>query len=184
MKELGDVIGFAESTISQYETGKRSPDFETLLKLGEYFGVSVEYLLTGEQSPDVLQIPVYGKIPAGIPMEAIEGVLDIEEAPADWSRGGKEYFALQISGNSMSPVFIDGDVVIFLKQETCDSGQDCCVMVNGSDATFKRVYRDKKGIKLQPLNPDYEVMVYSNEEIEELPVKILGVVHELRRKFR
>ena len=47
MKELGEIIGVAESTISQYETGKREPDFETLLKLGEFFNVSVEYLLRG-----------------------------------------------------------------------------------------------------------------------------------------
>lgn len=50
MKELGRIIGVAESTISQYETGKRQPDFETLLKLGEYFDVSVDYLLRGEDS--------------------------------------------------------------------------------------------------------------------------------------
>lgn len=49
MKELGKKIGVAESTISQYETGKREPDFETLLKLGEFFNVSVDYLLRGEQ---------------------------------------------------------------------------------------------------------------------------------------
>ena len=50
MKELGAEIGVAESTISQYETGKRQPDYETLLKLGEFFGVSVDYLLTGEET--------------------------------------------------------------------------------------------------------------------------------------
>lgn len=49
MKELGQKMGVAESTISQYETGKREPDFETLLKLGEFFNVSVDYLLRGEQ---------------------------------------------------------------------------------------------------------------------------------------
>lgn len=48
MKELGEIIGVAESTISQYETGKRQPDFETLLKFGEYFDVSVDYLLRGD----------------------------------------------------------------------------------------------------------------------------------------
>ena len=48
MKELGEIIGVAESTISQYETGKREPDFETLLKLGEFFNVSVDYLLRGD----------------------------------------------------------------------------------------------------------------------------------------
>lgn len=52
MKELGEKIGVAESTISQYETGKRQPDYETLLKLGEYFGVTADYLLGKENAPD------------------------------------------------------------------------------------------------------------------------------------
>lgn len=54
MKELGAEIGVAESTISQYETGKRQPDYETLLKLGEFFGVSVDFLLTGDESKKAL----------------------------------------------------------------------------------------------------------------------------------
>ena len=59
MKELGAVVGLAESTISQYETGKRQPDNETLLKLGEYFNTSVDYLLgstrTNENAPPLTQ---------------------------------------------------------------------------------------------------------------------------------
>ena len=59
MKELGAVVGLAESTISQYETGKRQPDNETLLKLGEYFNTSVDYLLgstrTNENAPTLTQ---------------------------------------------------------------------------------------------------------------------------------
>ena len=58
-----------------------------------------------------------GHIPAGIPVEAIEDVLDYEEAPLDWTTGGREYFALKIKGDSMSPNYIDGDTVIFLVAE-------------------------------------------------------------------
>ena len=53
MKELGEKIGVAESTVSQYETGKRQPDYETMLKLGEYFGVTVDFLLGSEKAPTV-----------------------------------------------------------------------------------------------------------------------------------
>lgn len=54
MKELGAQLGVAESTISQYETGKRQPDYETLLRIGKFFGVSVDYLITGENKTTVL----------------------------------------------------------------------------------------------------------------------------------
>ena len=56
MKQLGAIIGVAESTMSQYETGKREPDFETLLKLGEYFGVTVDYILGNDPvDPDLAE---------------------------------------------------------------------------------------------------------------------------------
>lgn len=127
---------------------------------------------------------VYGTIPAGIPMECIEDIIDTEEISADMLKGGKQYFGLKIKGNSMEPDYLDGDVIIFQKQDDCENGDDCVVMVNGNDGTFKRVFKNENGIILQPLNPTYSPMVYSNEEIEKLPVRILGVVEEIRRKKR
>ena len=55
-------------------------------------------------------------------------------------------------------------------------------MVNGNDATFKRVFKNENGIILQPLNPEFQPMVYTNEQIIKLPVKVIGKVVELRRK--
>ena len=127
---------------------------------------------------------VYGTIPAGIPMECIEDILDTEEISADMLKGGKQYFGLKIKGDSMEPDYLDGDVIIFQKQDDCENGDDCVVMVNGNDGTFKRVFKNENGIILQPLNNKYQPMIYSNEQIETLPVKILGVFEELRRKKR
>lgn len=127
---------------------------------------------------------VYGTIPAGIPMECIEDILDTEEISQDMLRGGKQYFGLKVKGNSMEPDYLDGDVIIFQKQDDCENGDDCVVMVNGNDGTFKRVFKNENGIILQPLNNKYQPMIYSNEQIETLPVKILGVFEELRRKKR
>lgn len=127
---------------------------------------------------------VYGTIPAGIPMECIEDIIDTEEISADMLKGDKQYFGLKIKGNSMEPDYLDGDVIILQKQDDCESGDDCVVMVNGNDGTFKRVFKNENGIILQPLNPTYSPMVYSNEDIEKLPVRILGVFEELRRKKR
>ena len=84
----------------------------------------------------------------------------------------------------MFPEYLDGDTLILLKQDNCESGDDCVVMVNGNDGTFKRVFKNENGIILQPLNNQYSPMPYTNKEIEELPVRILGVVEEIRRKKR
>lgn len=135
---------------------------------------------------------VYGTIPAGIPMECIEDVIDTEEISADLLKGEKQYFGLRIKGNSMFPDYLDGDTIILEKVEDCESGQDCVVMVNGNDGTFKKVIKDEENqtIRLQPINtslgddgkPLFEPITYTKEQIESLPVKIIGRVVELRRK--
>ena len=127
---------------------------------------------------------VYGNIPAGIPMECIEDIIDTEEIPTDMLKGGKQYFGLKVKGNSMEPEYLDGDTLILEKADDCENGDDAVIMVNGNDGTFKRVFKNENGVILQPLNPTYSPMVYSNEQIENLPVKIIGIVEEIRRKKR
>lgn len=127
------------------------------------------------------KIPVLGSIPAGIPMEMIEDIVDWEDISEEMLKGGKQYFALKIKGDSMFPEYLNGDVIIVLKQDDCESGQDCIVAVNGDDATFKRVFKTDNGITLQPLNNSYMPMFYSNDDVLNKPVKILGVVKQIRR---
>lgn len=126
---------------------------------------------------------VYGTIPAGVPMECIEDIIDTEEIPVDMLKGGKSYFGLKIKGTSMSPTYLDGDTIILEKTDDCESGQDCVVMVNGNDGTFKRVFKNENGIILQPLNSEFQPMVYTNQQIIDLPVRIIGVAREIRRKI-
>lgn len=130
---------------------------------------------------DVVKIPVLGRIPAGMPFEAIEDTytIDYEEIPRNWLNGGKKYFALKLDGDSMEPDFKNGDVVVFLKSPACESGQYCCVKVNGFDATFKEVKILENGILLSALNKNnstnFTDTFYTKEQIENLPVEIIGV---------
>lgn len=186
--ELAGKISSAQTTIAGWESGAREPDFEMVDRLADFFGVTTDYLIGREDTSDParkkgVRIPVLGHIPAGIPIEAIEDVLDHEEIPVEWTMGGKEYFALRIQGNSMSPKYLENDIIIFQKSPDCDSGKECAVIVNGDDATFKKVIKQTNGIILQPLNiADFEPVFYSNEDIENLPVSIIGIAEEIRRK--
>lgn len=136
-------------------------------------------------SPGAIRIPVLGTIPAGIPLEAVEDIQDWEEVPAAWADGGREYFGLQVKGDSMYPQYLGGDTVILRKATTCDSGDDCAVLVNGDEATLKRVFLHEDGaIELRPVNAAYPPRTYSPAEVESLPVQIIGVVVELRRKIK
>jgi repressor LexA len=116
-------------------------------------------------------------------MECIEDIIDTEEISDDMLKGGKEYFGLKIKGQSMIPAYYDGDIIIFEKTNDCESGQDCVVMVNGNDGTFKRVFKNENGIILQPLNPEFQPIIYTNQQIQDLPVRIIGIAREIRRKL-
>jgi repressor LexA len=187
-KQLADKICVDCSAVTKWETGKANPDFEKQMALADIFGVSIDYLLgrVSEKHSDsnYISVPVYGRIPAGIPTEAIEDILDYEDIPKDWLNGDKEYFSLQVKGDSMFPAYQDGDRVIFQKASTAETGDDAAVMVNGDDATFKRIERSTAGVILKPLNPVYETKFYSNEEIEALPVRVIGIAKELRRSVK
>ena len=177
--ELCKLLGISQATLSSWENGKYEPDINQLRELSKIFDTSIDYIVGN--SPAGRPVPVLGTIPAGVPLEAIEDVLDYEELPESMFSGGREYFALKIKGDSMIPRYEDGDVVILRKQDSCESGQDCAVMVNGNDATFKRIRISEKTLTLQPLNPAYEPIVYTKKEVADLPVRILGVAVEIRR---
>lgn len=190
-EDLAKICKVSDKAISTWENGKNIPRMGPVQRMADYFGISKSAILDDYFEPaknavstKSLRIPVLGRIPAGIPIEAIEDIEDWEELPASMARSGNEYFGLRVRGDSMKPEYRDGDTLIILRQETCETGDDCAVLIDGDEATFKRVRLNEKGITLQPLNPAYDPMFFSNQEIEELPVRILGVVVEVRRKIR
>lgn len=210
MREFAQRCNLSHTYIAALEknidsrTGKPiAPTLETVRDVAKGLNMSIdellkilddnqEFIINSNPTSSSTVIEVYGTIPAGIPMECIEDIIDTEEISVDMLNGGKQYFGLKIKGNSMSPTYLDGDTIIFLKQDDCESGDDCVVMVNGNEGTFKRVIKDLKNktITLQPLNtsldsegkPLYPPITFTNEQIENLPVRIIGVFDELRRR--
>lgn len=185
--EVAKIVGITQNGYSYWENGKAKIDNESLAKLSRIFGVSIDYLIGVDDSLDgkAIRIPVLGSVPAGIPIEAIEDIVDWEDLPKSMATGGREYFALQVKGDSMWPDYLPGDTVIVRKQPTCQSGEDCVVYVNGYEATLKQVrLNDDRSLTIVPRNQSYPPRTYSPEEIESLPVSIAGVVVELRRKIK
>lgn len=177
------ACGLSTSQPTAWKKGT-APRFDSIQALSDYLGVPPSVLLEENdyrpQAP--VKVPVLGNVAAGIPIEAITDIEDYEEIPAAMAAGG-EYIALRIHGRSMEPRMLEGDVVIVRLQETIESGEIAIVMVNGGDATCKRVRKTESGIMLVPLNPDFEPMFYTAEQVEKLPVRIIGKVVELRGKF-
>ncbi len=105
------------STVNDWYNGRAYPRPDKIELLAKYLNIHTSDL-TEERTT---KVPVLGRIPAGIPNEAIEYIDDWEEIPASWSNSDKEYFALKISGTSMTPKYQDGDIVIFQRASRCDN---------------------------------------------------------------
>lgn len=182
-------LGYSNGYISQLRKGVFPSD--RLIEIANYLDVPLGSLIgDGNLAPasldrSVVEINIYGSIPAGVPIEAIEDIVGTEQIPASWLHGGREYYALTVRGDSMYPVYLDGDTVIVRKECTCQTGDDCVVYVNGYDATLKRVkLHDDGSIEICPLNTNYAPRRYTRQEAAELPVQIGGVVVELRRRMK
>lgn len=208
MQDMADMCGFSKAYIGQLEkgvnpsTGKPiSPTIQAFDKIARAVGLDLDAFLKeldGTQLVTLLpdkkkehtsyhakgiRIPVLGRVAAGIPIEAIEDIDEWEEIPESLAKTG-EYFALRIKGESMSPKLQPGDIVIVKKQNDVDTGDTAIVLVNGNDATVKQIKKTETGIMLVGLNLEvYQPHFYSNREIEELPVKIIGKVIESRHTW-
>ena len=186
--ELSRIIGVSESTVGKWILCKSMPRMGIIQKLADHFHVGKSYFL--EEAPKDssptgrgVRIPVLGRVVAGIPIEAVEEILDYEEITPELAATG-EFFALQVRGSSMEPTLRDGDVVIVKKQPTVDSGDIAIVLVNGNDAAVKEIKESPAGITLIGHNVAvYTPHFYSNHDIESLPIQIIGKVVEMRRKF-
>lgn len=184
-RELAYRTGVTEVTIGRYIKGTREPNATNLANIADVLGVTTDYLLGNTQEPKGkgVSIPILGKVVAGIPIEAVEDILDYEEITPELARTGT-FFAVKIQGACMEPRIIEGDIVIVKQQSDIENGDIAIVLVNGHEATVKKVNKHQDGILLSAFNPTvYSPTFYNNKQIEELPVQIIGKVVELRGKF-
>lgn len=181
--QLASLCGVHQTAVSQWEKGRTDPDKNSIITLSEIFNVSADTIMGLEQRNEKKNlIPVLGYVRAGIPIEAVQEILDYEEISESMAASG-EHFALRVTGDSMEPRICDGDVVIVRRQSDVDSGDIAVVLVNSMDATIKKIIKKGTSISLVPFNPNYDVTIFTAQEIASLPVTIVGKVVELRGKF-
>lgn len=188
--DLANRLSVNKSVVSSWLSGSRYPRMNTMEKIANIFKIEKSDLIEDKSEKETtshhtkgIRIPVLGRVAAGIPIEAIEDIDEWEEIPEAMAKNG-EYFALRIKGESMSPKLQPGDIVIVKKQNDVDTGDTAIVLVNGNDATVKQIKKTEAGIMLVGLNLEvYQPHFYSNKEIEELPVKIIGKVIESRHTW-
>ncbi|MEF2767111.1 MAG: XRE family transcriptional regulator [Dorea phocaeensis] len=186
--ELAERMGVSTATTSNWCKGIKLPRMDKVDKMCAIFDCLRSDLmedkgyLQGKKKSKGIVINVYGRVAAGIPLEMIEDIIDTEEITEEMARTG-EFFGLRIKGDSMSPDICNNDIVIVRQQDDAESGDIVIATINGNEATCKRLRKYRDGIELISINPSYDIFSFSNQEILEMPVKIIGKVVESRRKF-
>lgn len=187
-RDISVATDIPKSSMSMYLSDKRKMKADRLKLLADKYRVNEAWLM-GYDVPMLKNIPskgvlinVLGRVAAGIPIDAINEVIDQEEISSELAQSGN-YFGLRIKGDSMSPYIMDGDTVIVRKQDDADSDQIVIAMINGNDGVCKKLRKTSHGLMLISLNPQYDPMVFDHSEIDSIPVNIVGKVVEIRRKL-
>ena len=177
---LGSKIGMAPTTISSYLQAISIPKLPTLKSLSEVLGVNGFWLTgvpgfdqyTGIQT-NFKRIPILGRVAAGVPITAVENIEGYEVTDAS----DKSHFCLRVKGDSMEDAHIpNGSIVYCVTATEIDvvSGNIAIVLVDGEDATVKRIVMEDSGIYLIPANSSYTPKFYKKSEMKD--IKILANV--------
>lgn len=195
--DLVNKTGLDKTLINKYLAGIMKAKQDKLTILADALNVN-EVWLMGYDIPKerelkeikldklgnpVANVPLLGTVKAGYDYLAQENWIGTVEVDTNLIKDGSEYFALNVKGDSMFPVLIEGDIVIVRKQEDFENGDIVVAIVNGEEATIKKGKKTTTGILLQPLNTVYEPLVYTYDEMKTIPVIIVGIVKQLKREF-
>lgn len=189
--ELHEKTGISESLISKYLSGNAIARQKKLLLLADTLKVSPVWLMGYDVSINentnidglgnpIVMIPILGTVKAGYDYLAEENIVGYIK---DYSASDPEnYYAVYVHGDSMEPIMSDGDIAIVHKQNDFESGNTCIVLINGDEATVKKVVMSDDGIDLIAANPYYPKRHFSKKEMKTIPIQIIGRVRESRKR--
>lgn len=186
MKQAALALEIPYTTYVSYEKGSREPSNDMLIKIADFYGTTVDYVLANSNirtqvnadlsllAENILpvesakKVPLLGTIACGEPILAKENIDYEIDIPAHI----RADFALRCKGDSMTGARIyDGDIVYIRQQPDVESGEIAAVLI-GEDATLKRVYKYSDTVVLRPENTMYEELVYKKEEVNQ--IRIIG----------
>lgn len=176
------------STFTDWCNANIYPRIDKIELLANYFDIKKSDLVENKEKTDklgniVTPIPLLGTVKAGYNYLAQEnwiGTVDVEKSLVS---NGDGYFALKVKGDSMFPVLIEDDIVIIQKQNDFKNGDIVIAIINGDEATIKKGMKSETGICLRPLNNAYEPLIFTYDDMKNIPVIIIGIVKQLKREF-
>ncbi|MFM1644141.1 LexA family protein [Staphylococcus epidermidis] len=188
LEQVGDLVGVGKSTVRKWETGDiENMKRDKIVKLAKALRVSPSYIMgIEEEQPQietlpVKKIPVVSKISAALPIYSEENLIDYIYFATNKLNSDKEEFGLKVSGDSMDKIFQNGDIVVVEKDSIVENGQLGVVMINGYNATVKRIRYNGDQVILIPEsnNTNHYPQVYGKDD----EVKIIGRVVASQKLF-
>lgn len=190
-KDRNDIARDLEqpyTTVTGWCKGEFYPRIDKIQLLANYFGINKSDLVENKEKKDkfgtpVVSIPILGVVKAGYDYLAQENWIGMVDVDKSLVGNGEDFFALKVKGDSMSPVLIEDDIVIIRKQSDFENGDIVVALINGDEATIKKAKKTENSILLQPFNSSYEPLIFTKEEMKNIPVEIVGIVKQLKREF-
>ncbi len=193
LEEAGKNVGVNKTTIMRWENGQTEKfKISALETLANLYGVnsqwltndiSTKYTYSNTADTSIISVPILGTVKAGYDYLATENCIGTVVVEKKIAENPEDLFALKVHGDSMSPTFIEDDIIVIKKQEDFKNGEIVIVLINGEEATIKKAYKTDSGIELKAINPYYPPRVFTKEEIKKIPIKIIGIVKQLKREF-
>lgn len=185
-KELSKKLFITSSALSNYIVGKRIPQTETLLKISEFFNVSLDYLFGITNCKDIMQVhePIL-EVPVLKSFKAKDNILDEKNIerhltiPKDRFEHAKNLFAVKVNDDVMRPRLYEGDIVIVDRAapvKNADLGVFC---IGNEEAVIREFIKTTDGFVLNSHNPLKKPIFYSFDEIQQLPIIAIGKVVEV-----
>ena len=181
-QDLAEKMDTTQQTIQRYESGSRDIKSSVLIKLSAVLGVTISYLLGMENTSipnnDMVEVPLYGAIAAGTPIEMIP-VENSQPVPSEVRRRYPSAFLLKVEGDSMNRILPNGCYALVDPCEAVEhNGAPYAVCVNGYDATIKRVNKLNNGFELAPdsNDPTYSQQVFNYNEPGTQTITVIGEV--------
>ena len=183
--------GLSNASVQAWRNGRNKPSLDAISKLSDYFGVSVDYLLgkTANNIYPVDSITVFEEL--GTIRAGFDGSIDEcptgrkVEIPTSMLHGrpATDYFTLRVKGDSMYPVFVDGDTILCLRTDSVDSGTYAVVIYDGDEATVKKVnyVQGEDWLELIPVNPMYQTRRIAGNDLAQC--RVIGKVVSSIRQF-
>lgn len=191
-EDLGKLLGIQKAAVNKYESGRvQNIKRATLIKLAQILETTPEDLLGWSadmpknietlEETDMTPVPIIGRVAAGLSCVAENDIVGYENVTSSELTPNEQYAFLRVQGDSMYPIFIEGDLVLIRIQPSVDSGSYAVVTIDDADGVIKRVVYGKSFIELQSVNPMYAPRRFEGADVQR--IRVFGLVKEIKRKF-